>query len=102
MRGLEDVEADIPKKLLTADQKKAKNVIKKVEDKYAAKKQMLVMGYERAVTEERVHGKQKNYRKYERMYEQYAYPINLLKFEEKDRAPFLAHADEQEQALTKL
>ena len=33
------------------------------------------MGYERAKTEEMVHYKQKDYRKYERLHLDYAYPI---------------------------
>ena len=37
------------------------------------------MGYERAKTEEMVLHKQKNYRKYERMFEKYAFPIDQYK-----------------------
>ena len=40
------------------------------------------MGYERAKTEEMVHYKQKDYRKYERLHLDYAYPIGNLKFNE--------------------
>ena len=39
------------------------------------------MGYERAKTEEEVHYKQKEYRKYEKMFKQYAYPINEVAFD---------------------
>ena len=67
--------------MLTADQKQAKQVYQAVEDKYASKKEILVMGYERARTEEEVHYKQKDYRKYDRMFQTYAYPINEIKFD---------------------
>ena len=40
------------------------------------------MGYERAKTEEMVHYKQKDYRKYERLHLDYAYPIGNLTFNE--------------------
>ena len=56
--------------------------MQEVEDKYAEKKRILIMGYERAKTEEMVHYKQKDYRKYERMHIDYAYPINALKFDD--------------------
>ena len=36
----------------------------------------MVMGYERAKTEELVLHKQKNYRKYEKLFEKYAFPID--------------------------
>lgn len=53
---------------MTAEQKQARTLISEVEDKYADKKRTLVMGYERAKTEEMVHYKQKDYRKYERLF----------------------------------
>ena len=52
-------------------------------------------GYERAKTEETVHYKQKNYRKYERMFESYAYPINLTKFTEQDMSSVKAIVEEE-------
>ena len=55
-----------------------------IDAKYAEKKKFLVMGYERAKSEETLHYKQKDYRKYERMFDLYAYPINLVKFDEED------------------
>ena len=40
------------------------------------------MGYERAKTEEMVHYKQKDYRKYDRLHLDYAYPMGALKFDD--------------------
>lgn len=101
--NLEDVESNIPKKLLTPDQKKAKAIMAEVDAKYAEKKKFLVMGYERAKSEEQLHYKQRDYRKYERMFELYAYPINLAKFDEEDTQSVIAAANESaEIAMSKV
>lgn len=103
--GIEDIESNIPKKQMTAEQKQARNIISSVEDKYADKKRTLVMGYERAKTEELVHYKQKDFRKYERLFNAYAYPINSMKFEEQDRVNIIAVAgasESDEVAMSKI
>jgi len=95
--NLEDVDSSIPKRMLTADQKKAKEIISQVEDKYVSQKEVLVRGYERAKTEESVHYKQKDYRKYERMFENYAYPLDAVRFTADDRANITAFIEESDQ-----
>lgn len=45
---------------------------------------MLVRGYERAKFEEQVHYRQRDLRRYERLFERYAYPMNNYKFVQKD------------------
>ena len=102
MADLEDVDSNVPKKLLTEDQKKAKVIIKQVEDKYQEKKLFLIRGYERAKTEEKVHYKQKDYRKYEKLFENYAYPINHLLFDEKDKENVLRAISEGSEQQVKL
>ena len=82
--NLEDVNDDVPKKMLTADQKKARSIMKQVDDKYADKKRILIMGYERAKYEEKLHYKQKDHRKYERLFDNYAYPISSYRLDEQD------------------
>ena len=94
--GLEDVDESLTKKQLTPEQKKARSIIAKVEDKYAEKKQFLVRGYERAKFEEQVHLRQKDFRKYERLFEAYAYPINIVKFGREDSEHFIAEARENQ------
>ena len=66
--NLKDVDSSIPKKLMTAEQRRAKDIIAEIDNKYAEKKTSLVKGYERAKTEEQVHYKQKDFRKYERLF----------------------------------
>ncbi len=97
---LEDVDSNIAKKLLTAEQRRARDVMADVDVKYAEKKRILVMGYERAKTEEQVHYKQKDYRKYERLFERYAYPINSLKVDEKDRSNIMASIEDSDQLVS--
>ena len=53
---------------MTAEQRRAKDIIAEIDNKYAEKKNILVKGYERAKTEEWVHYKQKDFRKYERLF----------------------------------
>ena len=65
-----------------------------VESKYAEKKQFLIRGYERAKFEEEVHYRQKDLRKYERMFENYAYPINATFFEEADKANVISFVND--------
>ena len=77
-------DANIPKKQMTQEQRRAKEIMAEIDNKYAEKKSILVKGYERAKTEEKVHYKQKDYRKYERLFETYAFPLNSLKFTEED------------------
>ena len=67
--------------MLTVEQKQARKIMKEIDDKYAEKKQMLIDGYERAKYEEKLHFKQKDHRRYERMFQSYAYPINLFAFD---------------------
>ena len=102
--GLEDVDESLTKKQLTPEQKKARSIIAKVEDKYADKKQFLVRGYERAKFEEQVHFRQKDFRKYERLFEAYAYPINIVKFGREDSEHFIAEARENQDdfSMTKV
>ena len=92
--GLEDVDESLTKKQMTPEQRKARAIIHEVEDKYADKKQFLVKGYERAKLEEQIHYRQKDHRKYERLFEAYAYPINIVKFGKKDTEHFIANARE--------
>jgi hypothetical protein len=87
--------------MLTSEQKQARTVITQVEAKYAEKKRVMVMGYERAKTEEKVHYKQKDYRKYEKLFDLYAYPINTLKLEEADTADVISTLRDSDQ-LAKL
>lgn len=54
-------------------------ILEKVENKHAVKKNILVAGYERAKTEEMVLHKQKDYRKYDKLFETYAFPINRFR-----------------------
>ena len=72
----------IAKKKLTANMKRATQIVQEVEDKHAEKKRILVAGYERAKTEEIVIHKQKDYRKYEKLFEAYAFPVNRFKVQE--------------------
>ena len=58
--NLEDVDPMLGKKKLRGDQRRAREIAAQVEDKFAEKKLLLVRGYERAKTEERVHLKQKD------------------------------------------
>ena len=88
--NLEDVDPFLGKKKLTGDQRRSREIAAMVEDKYAEKKQFLVRGYERAKTEESVHLKQKDHRKYEKMFEIYAYPINFLKLKQSDKENIIA------------
>lgn len=54
-------------------------------------------GYERAKTEESVHYKQKDYRKYERIFETYAYPIGALRLNADDRSNVATFVEESDQ-----
>ena len=60
-------------------------------------------GYERAKTEEMVLHKQKDYRKYEKMFEAYAFPINRFRVREADLSDIKEMmAEERETALSKV
>ena len=61
------------------------------------------MGYERAKTEEQVHFKQKDYRKYEKLFENYAYPINDLTFDNADKKNVIESINESnEMSMSKV
>ena len=47
-------------------------------------------GYERAKREEQAHYREKDLRRYERLFENYAYPMNTFKFGRDD----VAHVEE--------
>ncbi len=71
--------------------------MQEVDDKYAEKKSILIAGYERAKYEEKLHFKQKDHRKYERLFLNYAYPINMLRFDEQDRENLVGAVREADQ-----
>ena len=54
---MEDFDSNAAKKVLTAEQKSARAIISEVEDKYAEKKRILLMGFEIAKSEENAHMK---------------------------------------------
>ena len=56
---------------------------------------MLIRGYERAKFEEDVHHRQKDLRKYEKLFEQYAYPINATYFERDDKSNVIDYVNEE-------
>jgi len=56
-----------------------------IDVKYAAKKKFLLEAWDRAKIEGDVHEKQKDRKRYQKMYHQYAYPINGLKFKEDEK-----------------
>lgn len=84
VEGLEDFDMNTSKKKLTPSQRRVLALRNEVEDKYADKKKILLEGYERARFEEKVHHREKHLRKYEKMFERYAYPINATRFSPDD------------------
>ena len=58
---------------------RAEEVTQQVEQKYENQKQLLLQGYDRALTENQIHNKQKDYRRYKRLFQSYAYPIHAFK-----------------------
>lgn len=69
---------------MTDDMKRAQQIVEEVEGKYQSRKMFLLEGYERAKTEEIVHYKQKDYKKYERAFFNFTYPLNTFTFHPKD------------------
>ena len=47
---------------------RAEEVTQQVEQKYENQKKLLLQGYDRALTENQVHNKQKDYRRYKRLF----------------------------------
>ena len=101
------IDQEIADRLSPNDQnpksKAAKAIIQEVEDKYAEKKRVLVRGYERAKTEEIVLHKQKDYRKYEKAFESYAFPINQFRISESNLNDIKSMVEEENQiAINKV
>ena len=67
--------------ILSADRASVSEIRAEISQKYAAKKKFLVEGYRRAILEDKIHEKQKDYKRYHRLFTKYAYPINDIKFE---------------------
>lgn len=55
---------------------------KEIEAKFAKKRQYLEQNLRRAQFEENIHLKQEKYNKYERLFENYAFPANEFKFDD--------------------
>jgi hypothetical protein len=53
-----------------------------INNKHLKKKKFLAAGYQRAKDENELIHKEKDYRKYQKMYNQYAYPLNNFKFKD--------------------
>lgn len=51
-----------------------------INNKHSAKKKMLLAGWQRAKDENELIHKQKDYRKYQKLFHQYAYPLGNFKF----------------------
>ena len=59
-----------------------------ISNKHSKTKAFLVGGWQRAKNEHEIHLKQKDYRKFQRLFHQYAYPLNSHRFKEGDSAEF--------------
>ena len=71
-------------KALSESMSRVDEVTKQVEQKYENQKSLLIAGYDRAKKEIQIHNKQKDYGKYKKIFQNYAYPINAFKHTDED------------------